>query len=173
MFGKTGIAFLLILSCACLAIRNGKRSPDNFVLREDEYSRIMLFIADPFKNFKKIKEIENPFQYFNTAEYNSKEEIFETFLERFFNEVDDKRAKILVYLIMQRATGETAYLLVDHIINLFISSPKPFLDALQERKDWPYFAELMKVGNWADFVSAVRGLTDTGFEGAFKHYVLR
>lgn len=173
MLGKRGIAFLLTLFCSCFAFRYGGRSSTHPTQREDEYNRIMLFIADPIKNFEKIKNIEYPFEYFNLAEHNSKEGIFETFLKSNFSEVDDNRAKILVYLAMQRSTGETAYLLVDQIIRLFISTPKPFLCALQDRKDWPNFAELMKVGNWLDFVDAVRGLSNTGFEGIFKRYVLQ
>jgi len=133
----------------------------------------MLFMADPIKNFEKIRDIQNPFAYIEIAETNSKRGIFESFLKRFFFKADYKRAKILVFLIMLKPTGEIGYLLVDRIIDLFVSCPKPFLDVLRKRTDWANFVEFMKAGNWIDFIAAVRGLADSGFEGTFKRYVLK
>lgn len=140
--------------------------------REDEYSRVIAFLNDPIKNFKDIQNIKDPLWYISITEKNSEGGAFQQFLSRHFLTINRKKARILIYLLWLEPAGEFGESLIDRIIQLFVSNPTPFLRELQERADWPLFIGLMRVGDYFEFVAAVKKLGVSGFEGEFRKRVL-
>ena len=166
------ISCLVVGLCSCVRAKT-QAPPKSGNVRVDEYNRVMLFMGDPEKHFSDIKDMKNLFFYIGLHDVHSEEPFYENFLDKHFSSVNRRKAVILVHLFYLGERGYLGYALVDRIIMLFKTNPRPFLSVLKKREDWTYFAEGMKVGDWLEFVEAVRSLGHSGFEGEFKKYVLK
>ncbi len=139
----------------------------------------MNFIENPDIFFKKIKNIQELFAYFEIIDclaVNDRkftEISFDSFVTKRFNEhnLTELRVKIFTFLLLN-SEGYFGEILADQYSKLFSKFSEKFLIVLAKEPEWKRIVYSLDAGDWETFKTAVEKLGDSGFEGEFKRFVL-
>lgn len=134
------------------------------------------FLDNPIGKIKKIKKIQNFFQYielfdrYSSDKLHLNESVLHIFLERHFNDIDRNKADIFHYLILI-SDGMYGELLADKYTHLFRKYSHVFVKSLK-KTHWEKVVDHLGSGNWTEFCNEIKNLGNSKFETKLKNYVL-
>lgn len=144
--------------------------------REHKMKLVGVFLNEPVKNFDKIKSWNDICVWISRYEdqlhedEGSSESAMDRFIETQFQEIDEDKTKILVFLVLncQGANGE---LLADKAAKVFSQYTGLFIRVLSETNEWKTVVDEISMLGWGDFSKGLAKLGDTSFEREIKKYV--
>jgi hypothetical protein len=186
------IVAMISVLCAILSGCVGKDIKEQIrELRGTEYGRrffekhstkdmenVILFLRDPIGNFNQIRNIKDLFSYisiydaFMIKSKRSAEGPFDPFLRKNFKMIDEKKASILIFMVLAPGGGVFKELLADKFTKLFESNYFVFIKILKKMPNWRLVVDEVGSGDWAAFKAGLEKLGDSPFEKEFKEYVL-
>jgi hypothetical protein len=144
---------------------------------ERKLYQIRLFADNPVGCFNQVRNIQDWCAYFQTWDFylidvkKIPEGCFGKLLQHFEN-VDDKKAAILSFLILTDSKcGFYAEALSERYTILFSKQPEVFIRDLEKRGDWKNIIKTLYSGEWGAFEDTVLKLGDSKFEKELKAYV--
>jgi hypothetical protein len=143
-----------------------------------DMENVILFLKDPIRYFSRIRNIEDLFSYIGTYDafmITSKRlnrGTFDLFLRTHFQTADEKKASILIFMVLAPRGGYFKELLTDKFTKLFESHYYVFINILKKMPNWKLVVDEVGSGDWAAFKAGLEKLGDSAFEKEFKEYVL-
>jgi hypothetical protein len=143
-----------------------------------DMENVILFLKDPIRYFGRIKNIEDLLSHisiydaFMIKNKHATEGPFDPFLRKNFKTVDEKKASILIFMLLAPHGGVFKELLADTFTKLFESQHHVFIEILKKMPNWKQVVDEVGSGNWAAFKAGLGKLGDSPFEKEFKEYVL-
>jgi len=190
---KKGVSIVVVISvlCAILGacadrnikeqIRELRNTEDGRIFFEKHSTKdmenVILFLKDPTRYFSRIRNIGDLFSYigeydaFMITSKRSTEGQFNPFLRKHFQTVDEKRARILIFMVLAPRGGVFKEMVTDEFTKLFESHYYVFIKILKRMPNWKLLVDELGAGDWDAFKAGLEKLGDTAFEKEFKEYV--
>lgn len=144
--------------------------------REQKIKIVEAFINDPVANFERIRTWNDICYWISKYEdllYKDKEPgelLMDIFLKAQFQEIDEKKIEILVYMV-PRCSGAYGELLSDETAKVFWLHPQMFVKVLERTAEWKDVIDDISMLGWGYFWKGLLKLGDTKFEKELKNYV--
>jgi len=140
---------------------------------------IEAFFNDPVACFDRVKDLDDICFWIGRYENQhykagvQRELFFDALFDGPFKNVDEKKLRIMIHLVLHCGPGIQGESLADRVAKVFRVQPRLFVRVLEESAGWRKVIDQLSGLGWTDFAKGLEGLGNTEFEKEIKSYVAR